>query len=140
MIALPHPELPARATSTSDLNISNCGTQYVSPLRKLKLSERETQILDGLAKGHANKVIARVCGISEATVKVHMKSILQKIQVANRTQAAIWALETATLATKSKAARRRLLPRHGAALIDLVSLPAEAFARRVAARRLGYSS
>jgi two-component system nitrate/nitrite response regulator NarL len=93
MIALPHPELPVRATGTSDLNITNGGTQYVSPLRKLKLSERETQILDGLVKGHANKVIARVCGISEATVKVHMKSILRKIQVANRTQAAIWALE-----------------------------------------------
>jgi two-component system, NarL family, nitrate/nitrite response regulator NarL len=58
-----------------------------------KLSEREGQILDGLVKGHANKVIARTCDITEATVKVHMKSILRKIQVANRTQAAIWALE-----------------------------------------------
>lgn len=57
------------------------------------LSERETQILDSLVKGHANKVIARTYDISEATVKVHMKSVLRKIQVANRTQAAIWALE-----------------------------------------------
>ena len=57
------------------------------------LSGREIQILDGLVKGHANKVIARGCGISEATVKVHMKSILRKIRVANRTQAAVWALE-----------------------------------------------
>ena len=58
-----------------------------------RLSEREAQILDGLVRGHANKVIARSCDITEATVKVHMKSILRKIQVANRTQAAIWALE-----------------------------------------------
>ncbi|MBR0874900.1 response regulator transcription factor [Bradyrhizobium tropiciagri] len=58
-----------------------------------KLSEREAQILDGLVQGHANKVIARTCEITEATVKVHMKSILRKIQVANRTQAAVWALE-----------------------------------------------
>ena len=58
-----------------------------------KLSEREAQILDGLVKGHANKVIARTCDITEATVKVHMKSILRKIRVTNRTQAAIWALE-----------------------------------------------
>ena len=58
-----------------------------------KLSEREAQILDGLVQGHANKVIARSCDITEATVKVHMKSILRKIQVANRTQAAVWALE-----------------------------------------------
>ena len=58
-----------------------------------RLSEREAHILDGLVQGHANKVIARSCDITEATVKVHMKSILRKIQVANRTQAAIWALE-----------------------------------------------
>lgn len=58
-----------------------------------KLSEREAQILDGLVKGHANKVIARTWDIAEATVKVHMKSILRKIHVGNRTQAAIWALE-----------------------------------------------
>ena len=57
------------------------------------LSEREAQILDGLVKGHANKVIARTCDITEATVKVHMKSILRKIRVDNRTQAAIWAME-----------------------------------------------
>lgn len=58
-----------------------------------RLSEREAQILNGLVQGHANKVIARACDITEATVKVHMKSILRKIQVANRTQAAVWALE-----------------------------------------------
>jgi two-component system, NarL family, nitrate/nitrite response regulator NarL len=58
-----------------------------------RLSEREAQILNGLVQGHANKVIARACEITEATVKVHMKSILRKIQVANRTQAAVWALE-----------------------------------------------
>jgi two-component system, NarL family, nitrate/nitrite response regulator NarL len=57
-----------------------------------KLSDREGQILDGLVRGYANKVIARSCEITEATVKVHMKSILRKIRVGNRTQAAIWAL------------------------------------------------
>jgi two-component system nitrate/nitrite response regulator NarL len=62
-----------------------------------QLSERERQILDGLVRGHANKIIARTCDITEATVKVHMKSILRKIQVSNRTQAAIWALENGSL-------------------------------------------
>jgi len=57
------------------------------------LSEREEQILRGLVKGHSNKMIARTCGVTDATIKVHMKSILRKIRVANRTQAAIWALE-----------------------------------------------
>ena len=54
----------------------------VPPLRNHPdLSEREAQILHGLVKGHANKVIARTCEIAEATVKVHMKSILRKIRV-----------------------------------------------------------
>jgi two-component system nitrate/nitrite response regulator NarL len=57
------------------------------------LSEREEQILRDLVKGLPNKSIARKLDIAEATIKVHMKSILRKIRVANRTQAAIWALE-----------------------------------------------
>jgi two-component system nitrate/nitrite response regulator NarL len=57
------------------------------------LSEREKQIIDGLVKGQPNKTIARVCGITEATVKVHMKAILRKVPCSNRTQVAIWALE-----------------------------------------------
>jgi two-component system nitrate/nitrite response regulator NarL len=59
-----------------------------------QLSDREVQILDGVVRGYANKLIARQCEITEATVKVHMKSILRKIQVSNRTQAAVWALES----------------------------------------------
>jgi two-component system nitrate/nitrite response regulator NarL len=57
------------------------------------LSEREEEILKGVIRGHSNKMIARTCGVTDATIKVHMKSILRKIRVANRTQAAIWALE-----------------------------------------------
>jgi len=80
--------------SVSHLNGHKSDTQWAPTLRnRPRLSEREAQILDGLVQGHANKVIARSCDITEATVKVHMKSILRKIQVANRTQAAVWALE-----------------------------------------------
>ena len=69
------------------------------------LSEREAQILYGLVKGHANKVIARTCGTTEATVKVHMRTILRKVRRSNRTQLAIWALQNAsTLRTGGKAA------------------------------------
>jgi two-component system nitrate/nitrite response regulator NarL len=57
------------------------------------LSQREEEILKGVVKGHSNKMIARTCGVTDATIKVHMKSILRKIRVVNRTQAAIWALE-----------------------------------------------
>jgi two-component system nitrate/nitrite response regulator NarL len=56
------------------------------------LSEREEQVLRDLVKGLPNKTIARKRDIAEATVKVHLKSILRKIRMANRTQAAIWAL------------------------------------------------
>lgn len=56
------------------------------------LSEREAEILEGLVRGLSNKEIARERNITEATVKVHMKSILRKIHVSNRTQAAIWAI------------------------------------------------
>lgn len=57
------------------------------------LSQREEEILKGVIRGHSNKMIARSCGVTDATIKVHMKSILRKIRVSNRTQAAIWALE-----------------------------------------------
>ena len=57
-----------------------------------RLSPREREVLSHLLAGRANKVIARQLGTSEATVKVHLKNLLRKIKVGNRTQAAIWAL------------------------------------------------
>jgi two-component system nitrate/nitrite response regulator NarL len=56
------------------------------------LSPREKEILSDVVAGHSNKVIARHLEITEATVKVHLKSVLRKIRMENRTQAAIWAL------------------------------------------------
>jgi Bacterial regulatory proteins, luxR family len=42
-------------------------------------------------EGASNKIIARKLVITESTVKVHMKAILRKLRLQNRTQAAIWA-------------------------------------------------
>jgi two-component system nitrate/nitrite response regulator NarL len=56
------------------------------------LSDRELQILQCLAQGDSNKTIANRLDITEATVKVHVKSLLRKIRANNRTQAAIWAV------------------------------------------------
>jgi two-component system, NarL family, nitrate/nitrite response regulator NarL len=56
------------------------------------LSNREAEILQCLMEGAPNKVIARKLEVAEATVKVHIKAILRKIRVANRTQAAMWAV------------------------------------------------
>jgi two-component system nitrate/nitrite response regulator NarL len=55
-----------------------------------QLSPREKSILRYLIEGDSNKCIARKIDIAEATVKVHVKAILRKIRVHNRTQAAIW--------------------------------------------------
>ena len=42
-------------------------------------------------QGASNKEIASRIGLAEATIKVHIKSILRKVEAANRTQAAMWA-------------------------------------------------
>ena len=55
------------------------------------LSRRELVILRTLTEGASNKIIARKLVITESTVKVHMKAILRKLRLQNRTQAAIWA-------------------------------------------------
>lgn len=57
-----------------------------------RLSSREIEILRCLLAGESNRLIARRLVIGEATVKVHVKAILRKIKVKNRTQAAIWAI------------------------------------------------
>jgi two-component system nitrate/nitrite response regulator NarL len=62
-----------------------------------RLSTRERCILRCMVEGDSNKAIARKIDISEATVKVHVKAILRKIRLNNRTQAAIWAMNNSTL-------------------------------------------
>jgi len=56
------------------------------------LSEREIEILDYVAHGNSNKEVARVLSISDQTVKNHMSSILRKLAVNDRTQAAVLAM------------------------------------------------
>jgi two-component system nitrate/nitrite response regulator NarL len=63
-----------------------------SEFNDVRLSPREKEILSYLVAGDSNKAIARGLGITEATVKVHLKSVQRKIRVENRTQAAVWAL------------------------------------------------
>lgn len=56
------------------------------------LSRREMQILDSLCEGQQNKEIAHMFGIQEVTVKMHMRSIINKLGAKNRTHAAMIAL------------------------------------------------
>ena len=62
-----------------------------TPERPEALSERELDVLRLLARGLANKEISRDLGIAEKTVKTHVSSILGKLGVQSRTQAALYA-------------------------------------------------
>jgi DNA-binding CsgD family transcriptional regulator len=53
------------------------------------LTRKQQQVLDLLRKGRPNKVIARALSMQEATVKVHVRQILRKLGVSNRTEAAL---------------------------------------------------
>jgi DNA-binding NarL/FixJ family response regulator len=55
------------------------------------LTDREREVLALVAKGLANKQIARSLGITERTVKAHLTSVFQRIGVTDRTSAALWA-------------------------------------------------
>jgi DNA-binding NarL/FixJ family response regulator len=57
-----------------------------------RLTPRELDVLGALARGQANREIARSLLISEETVKTHVSSILTKLGLADRTQAALYAL------------------------------------------------
>ena len=56
------------------------------------LTDREKEILQGLAQGLSNKLIARNLDITEATVKVHVKNLLKKLGFHSRLEAAVWAV------------------------------------------------
>lgn len=58
-----------------------------------ELTPRELEILCLLAEGQSNKVIARNLGISDGTVKLHVKAILRKLNVHSRVEAAVMAVE-----------------------------------------------
>jgi two-component system nitrate/nitrite response regulator NarL len=56
------------------------------------LTPREQDILQGLAQGQSNKLIARNLEITDATVKVHVKNLLKKLGFRSRLEAAVWAV------------------------------------------------
>jgi DNA-binding NarL/FixJ family response regulator len=66
---------------------SNAGTG-----RAGSLTEREREVLGLIADGRSNREIARALVLSEKTVKTHVSNILMKLDLADRTQAALWAV------------------------------------------------
>jgi two-component system nitrate/nitrite response regulator NarL len=71
------------------------GDSPAPPEHKLlgDLTPREQEILRHLAEGQSNKLIARHLGISDGTVKLHVKAILRKLGVHSRVEAAVMAVE-----------------------------------------------
>jgi len=57
------------------------------------LTEQEARILDQIALGKSNKLIARELNIADSTVKVHVKHLLRKLNLRSRVEAAVWAVE-----------------------------------------------
>jgi two-component system nitrate/nitrite response regulator NarL len=97
---IPHiPHIPAAAITSNTNGTAANGTVLsaigIEPVPRL--STREKCILRCMVEGDSNKVIARKIDIAEATVKVHVKAILRKIRLSNRTQAAIWAMNNSAL-------------------------------------------
>jgi RNA polymerase sigma factor (sigma-70 family) len=54
-----------------------------------RLTDRQRDVFQLLLAGHSNKEIARSLGVLEGTVKVHVRAIMQKLGVKNRTQVAV---------------------------------------------------
>ncbi len=77
------------------LKVAGAMRREVSTMRNdVSLTAREMQVLRHLALGLSNKEIGRSLAISIETVKEHVQNILRKVSVADRTQAAVWAIKT----------------------------------------------
>lgn len=63
------------------------------PVEHPNLTEREQEILEHLTAGRNNKEIARAMGISDSTVKVHIKHMLRKLRLRSRLEVVVWAHE-----------------------------------------------
>lgn len=84
----------SRTTATKILGeFARLSRRAREPRPHESLSPREREVLERLTKGKANKEIAASLGISENTVKNHLKNILEKLHLENRVQAAAYALK-----------------------------------------------
>jgi DNA-binding NarL/FixJ family response regulator len=79
----------APAERTLDEANGAVGGDEVPDSTNINLTERQKSVLERLGHGDSNKAIARWLGIREGTVKVHVRQIMRKLGVANRTQVAI---------------------------------------------------
>lgn len=82
-----HPKVTSHVMSHFTRNVSS-----TKPLHE-ELTKRELEVLVEIAKGKSNKEIAASLFITEKTVKTHVSNILAKLELADRTQAALYAVK-----------------------------------------------
>jgi NarL family two-component system response regulator LiaR len=71
-----------------------------------RLTEREREVLQMVARGLSNRAVAQALGIREGTVKAHVSNILGKLNVSSRTEAAVWAVQAGLVSPDGNAAVR----------------------------------
>lgn len=91
-LSIPGPREPAPAAPAEEGGPLE-GPERPEPGDTFRPNAREIKIIACLVKGESNRVIADRLAIAEGRVKGHVKAILRKIQVKNRTQAAIWGMK-----------------------------------------------
>jgi DNA-binding NarL/FixJ family response regulator len=89
-----HPDIAHRLMTAVSGSAPPQDEKQALPLEELQiLTEREREVLDWIAHGLSNREIAEKMVISEKTVKTHVSNLLDKLDLEDRTQAAIWALK-----------------------------------------------
>jgi NarL family two-component system response regulator LiaR len=91
-IRMVHAGEPILAPEVMRRLMDEVGRSLESPSASDTLTEREIEVLRLIANGRSNKEIARDLALSEKTVKTHVSNILQKLQLSDRTQAALYAV------------------------------------------------
>ncbi|GLS06161.1 DNA-binding response regulator [Chitiniphilus shinanonensis] len=72
---------------------AQASTPAAPPVEREKLTPRERDIVACLARGESNKEIARRLDLAESTVKIHIQSVLRKLNLSSRVQVAVYAVE-----------------------------------------------
>jgi DNA-binding NarL/FixJ family response regulator len=80
---------PPTECTTLDVGDGSAENAADADSANINLTERQKSVLERLGRGDSNKAIARLLGIREGTVKVHVRQIMRKLGVVNRTQVAI---------------------------------------------------
>ena len=94
LIAQLHEVLQGRLAVSSTLtNVLAQALRSPQGPSQADLTDRERQVLKMIAAGLSNKMIGNKLGITEGTVKVHVKNLLHKLRLRGRVEAAVWALE-----------------------------------------------